>query len=199
MKKYKTNFNTCIGPSMNTTLKSGDAFILKQTDYKNKLRLGDVIVYPHPNDPVDVVHRVIKLNSDGVITRGDNNNKVDPYLVKFADIRGVVTSIKRGNKTIQILGGTRGVIRHKLMLIRKLFKPYVVYPASMISNVLTASRMFNFIHPILKIKIILIKRNNQAEEIMKIGSKVVGKRHSKNDSWEIIFPYKLFINKKRLP
>ncbi|MCK4983481.1 MAG: signal peptidase I [Victivallaceae bacterium] len=183
---------------MKPTLKSGDAFTLKHYDYKTELRVGDIIVYPHPENPVDVVHRVIKIKPDGVITRGDNNSKVDPYLIKFADIRGVVTAVRRGSKTIHLSGGTRGIIRHKLMLTRRLFMPYLTYPFSVISSLLAASRIFNFVHPFLKIKIIMVERNEHTEEIIQVKNKVVGKRLSKNETWEIKFPYKLFINNEKL-
>jgi len=198
MEVYKSDFNTNIGPSMTPTLRSGDAFILEQCDYQTELRVGDVIVYQHPQKTMDIVHRIIKIKPDGVITRGDNNSKVDPYLVKFPDVKGVVKSLKRANRTIMVSGGTRGIIRHKLMLIRRLIKPPILYPFSLISKLIEKSRIFNFIHPLLKTKIIMFKHNDDTEEIVQVGNKVVGKRLGKNKPWEIKFPYKWFINKKKL-
>ncbi len=65
--------------SMLPTLEPGDLVVLANVPISD-VKLGDVIVYEHPcvADPrVDlVVHRVVDITSNGLITKGDNN----PYL-----------------------------------------------------------------------------------------------------------------------
>ena len=58
------------GPSMYPTLKPGDGLDLYTYNEPAEICVGDVIVYPHPFGTVDVVHRIIKIRHDGVITRG---------------------------------------------------------------------------------------------------------------------------------
>ena len=50
----------------------GDMPIVQGSD---KISVGDVIVYSVPGQSVPIIHRVIKINSDGTYqTKGDNNN-----------------------------------------------------------------------------------------------------------------------------
>ena len=107
-----------------------------------EIRVGDVIVYPHPSRTVDVVHRIIEINRDGVITRGDNNNKIDPYTVQFDDIIGKVIAAKRKTRLIPVKGGKIGFCIHKLMLFRKYFILYGLAPLRFVSNIIAESGLF---------------------------------------------------------
>jgi len=110
---------------MHPTLRGGDGLDLYIYRNPDELRVGDVIVYPHPFGTVDVVHRIIEIKPDGVITRGDNNNKIDPYTVQFKDIIGKVLAAKRKDRLMQIKGGKTGFCIHKLMLFRKGSTPLI--------------------------------------------------------------------------
>ena len=57
-------------------------------DY-NTLTEGDVIVYDRPYDHMQVVHRIIAILPDGIITQGDANPVDDGILLTEADITGV--------------------------------------------------------------------------------------------------------------
>ena len=57
-------------------------------DY-DSLRVGDVIVYDRPNDHLQVVHRIIAILDEGIITKGDANATDDGILLTAADITGV--------------------------------------------------------------------------------------------------------------
>jgi signal peptidase I len=198
-EKYKSEYSTCSGPSMYPTLRGGDGFQLEKYIDSLDVHVGDIIVYPHPGKSIDVVHRIIKLRSDGVITRGDNNNKVDPYVVKYKDIVGKVNTVKRGRMTFYLAHGTKGYIIHRVMLLRKYSKPYIFAPFVLLSKFLTRSKLLNFLHPLIKTKVVYIKRDNKCEIILVCGKKQIGKRQEKTNEWEIRFPYKLFIKIKELP
>lgn len=79
------------GESMFPTYHSGDVVVVaKNTDYK----VGDVIVY-HPEslhcDKCNVVHRIVGGDkTEGWITQGDNNENVDGWRPKAAEILGTV-------------------------------------------------------------------------------------------------------------
>ena len=62
---------------------------------------------------------MIELTDKSVITIGDNNNKIDPYIIKFKEIKSKIIAINRGKKTKNITGGRKGYIIHKAMPIRK--------------------------------------------------------------------------------
>ena len=57
-------------------------------DY-DTLTEGDVIVYDRPYDHMQVVHRIIAILPDGIITQGDANPVDDGILLTEADITGV--------------------------------------------------------------------------------------------------------------
>ena len=57
-------------------------------DY-DTLTEGDVIVYDRPYDHMQVVHRIIAVLPDGIITKGDANPVDDGILLTEGDIYGV--------------------------------------------------------------------------------------------------------------
>ena len=198
METVKSPYSTCSGPSMNPTLKPGDGLEMLTYGNRNEIRVGDVIVYPHPFGTIDVVHRIIEIRYDGVFTRGDNNNKIDPYTVRFEDILGKVITAKRKNRSIPIKGGNTGFCIHKLMLFRKYFLLYGLAPLRFVSNMIAASGIFNIFHPVFDLRTIHIKKDHQKQLILVSGSRAIGKLSPGSGEWQIRFPYKYFINKRRL-
>ena len=57
-------------------------------DY-DSLQTGDIIVYDRPYDHMQVVHRIIAVLPDGIITKGDANPVDDGILLTEGDIYGV--------------------------------------------------------------------------------------------------------------
>ena len=196
---YKSKFNTCVCPSMYPTLKSGDGLTLYTYTSFDEVCIGDIIIYPHPEKPFDVVHRIIKKYDNSVITRGDNNNKIDPYFIKFEDIIGKVISAKRETRLISLLSGRRGYLLHRLLIFKKFTIPYFTRPLSFISNLLTKSRIFNFCHSLLDLDVVHIQTEGNHKYILRYKNKAIGKKSIDTDNqWKIKFPYKLFINKDKI-
>lgn len=63
--------------SMEPTFSTGSLLVIKETDNVQK---GDIVVYQSEGDLI--VHRVIEINGDHVITQGDANNTPDPEIQK---------------------------------------------------------------------------------------------------------------------
>jgi hypothetical protein len=64
--------------------------------FKSDYKVGDIIVYSIPNQNVPIIHRIIKINSDGTyMTKGDHNSQLLPfeYSVKPEQIHGRVIFI----------------------------------------------------------------------------------------------------------
>lgn len=70
--------------SMEPTFSRGDLILVKQTD---SFSVGDIVVYQ--TEGILVVHRVIELDGDTVITQGDANSTSDPVFEKSA-VKGTV-------------------------------------------------------------------------------------------------------------
>ena len=76
--------------SMTPALNVGDAVIIYKNCDVDKLEEKDIIAYKRDDD-VTVIHRIIKVNSDGTfITKGDYNNVADTLYVKKDQVEGKV-------------------------------------------------------------------------------------------------------------
>ncbi|NQU17789.1 MAG: signal peptidase I [Candidatus Saganbacteria bacterium] len=114
---------TCHGPSMSPVIKDKDRVIIKPYPDKTSVERGDIIQYIQTKKICTTIHRVIRITPEGFITRGDNNNKIDPYIIPFENIIGKVYKIIRKNRKLYPKNGLAGLIIHKLMLLRK----YILY------------------------------------------------------------------------
>jgi signal peptidase len=94
--------------SMRPVLYEGDLIVIEgvpngadiEVGFKNSDNPGDIIVFPQPGDPDDlIVHRAIRKKDQGdgtysFETRGDNNPAPDPWEVQEETIVGRYTGIK---------------------------------------------------------------------------------------------------------
>jgi signal peptidase len=92
------NISSVLTNSMEPKLKVGDAVVYVSATYKDP-QVGDIIVFQAPLDDetlnMNIVHRWSSTTDTGkIVTRGDNNDTRDPWLLEKEDIKGVmVTSI----------------------------------------------------------------------------------------------------------
>ena len=107
------------GPSMNPTLRASD--ILHIVPYKHRrIRLGDVIVFVPSEGGRPIAHRAVSKDAHGVLTRGDNNTRVDPCVLEPSRIIGQVMFAQSGDKWRRVYGGTVGRVIGNLMNVRNL-------------------------------------------------------------------------------
>jgi signal peptidase I len=66
------------GTSMLPTLEGGDLVVIQGVSVSD-VHVGDIIVYGPPcsNTGSSVIHRVVSINSQGLVTKGDNNPDTD--------------------------------------------------------------------------------------------------------------------------
>jgi hypothetical protein len=138
------------------TIKSGDGLQLYKYKNNSEIKVGDIITYQHPNKSTDVVHRIIKVEKDGVITRGDNNNKIDPYLVRFEVIEGKIIAVKRKNRLLKKTNGRLGFFIHRLLIINLFSRRFLLKYPKIISDKIYESKLLNFLNPLFKTKIISV-------------------------------------------
>lgn len=99
------------GDSMSGSFKPGDCLFYAEIDLK-ELAPGQVVIFRlHDPDDKDkeVVHRVISLTPNGLITRGDHNHHIDPDLLTADNLVGLVTHFERNGITRQVGGGFCGL------------------------------------------------------------------------------------------
>lgn len=87
--------------SMWPALKQGDLVFIKGIKDKEEIEMGDIVVYK--NERGFTIHRVIRLNENSLITKGDANNKEDSP-VKYEDVVGKAVTLKETTVRIPLLG-----------------------------------------------------------------------------------------------
>jgi signal peptidase I len=146
-----------IGPSMNPTFRSGD--LLQVIPYQGrKIRRGDVIAFIPPDEGQRIIHRVSRVNSNGITTQGDNSSQTDPWVLTSAQIEGRVAYARRGNRGWEVAGGSMGrfsadLVRTMRLLDRGIsafFRPTYHWIAR--NTVLT-----RFLHPIIATRIVFFR------------------------------------------
>lgn len=78
-----------ISGSMEPTLKVGGILYYEKIDI-NELDEGDILVYKTKEHIIS--HRIVDITENGFITKGDNNNSVDNYLVSDEQVLGKGTN-----------------------------------------------------------------------------------------------------------
>lgn len=187
------------GPSMNPTLKVGDG--LTVIPYRDgNIRIGDVVVFRSPDQDRYIVHRVISVNSQGIRTKGDNNNKVDSWILRPENIVGRVVSAKRKNKDIVIYGGTRGRILAPVLWTIKRFRVAFYKTLRPAYRAIARVNVFRgLLSRLIKTHILYFKRPNGTEMQLIMGRWVIGRYHPGKDRWTIRRPFRLFVDEKSLP
>lgn len=76
------------GQSMRPRFQNGDLVVVRTR--RIAVRTGDVVVYREPRWGFAVVHRVVAIGVDSVVTMGDAVGTPDPHPVPKTAIEGVV-------------------------------------------------------------------------------------------------------------
>ena len=190
---------TYSGPSMHPIFKAADWLIVRPYT-KKEIKAGDVVIFRRPGEAHIVVHRVVEANISGIITRGDNNNTNDPWILKSEDIIGRVVSAKRRNKTLKVHGGNTGILLSIILRVKKLFAnrlSLALHPAY--HGLVNAGFFHRWLSPFVRAKILYFHRPNGTEMQLVLGRRVIGKRMPGTTKWLITRPFRLFIDESSLP
>jgi signal peptidase I len=60
---------------------------------KEELKVGDIVAYKPDGSSDIIVHRIVAIENEEYILRGDNNAENDPQKVRFNQIEGVVVGL----------------------------------------------------------------------------------------------------------
>lgn len=98
---------------MEGSFRFGDRLIIEPVALKY-VKLGDVVVYQGLNSRFDedyLVHRVISIRPEGLVTQGDNNPCPDKNFVNEENLVGRVFHVERDGKKISVCNWHLGMIR----------------------------------------------------------------------------------------
>ncbi len=87
--------------SMWPELKKGDLVLIKGIDSKEQIQIGDIVVYK--NEKGFTIHRVIKMNEETLVTKGDANN-VEDTAIAYDEIIGKTLNLNNKPLRIPALG-----------------------------------------------------------------------------------------------
>jgi len=188
-----------IGSSMNPTLKPGDRLDTVPYD-RQKIRRGDVIVFISPLDESKAVHRVVSVDSKGIKTRGDNCNRIDPYVLSPDKIVGRVISVHRKNKQRRIFGGYLGRVfagTARALIALDLGASFLLRP---FYDRLARSGILRCWKPVwLEPRVISFRHSGGTELQLLMGRWVIGRRLPGMARWNIRRPFRLFVDEDSLP
>ena len=187
------------GASMNPTFKTGDE--LTALPYARRKALpGDVIVFRSPASGRNVVHRVVRVDSTGIATCGDNCILNDPWILSPEKIIGRVVSEKRAHRNLRVRGGRTGIVVAGILRLRKRVGSRISKALHPLYQRLSGSGIFHgWLSPFTEMSLLYFKRP-QGTEIQLIMEKwIIGRYIPKRDSWQIRRPFRLFIDTSALP
>jgi signal peptidase I len=105
---------------MEPLFKPGDLLCARKSVLGN-ICLGDIVIIDWGSDKKYigyVVHRIISVKREYLITQGDNNLKSDPQVVTMDNLVGQVTSFGRQNHVYSVHGEMMGLFYARLILAR---------------------------------------------------------------------------------
>lgn len=105
------------GNSMAGTFRPGDYLIIESVRLAD-VRPGDVVIYrgqENARESEEVVHRVVAIAPDGLVTRGDNNPRVDDMPVSQEALLGRVTRVERAGRVRPVRGGRWGLLQSRAL------------------------------------------------------------------------------------
>ena len=168
---------------------------------------GDVILFSPPGIDLRVAHRIISIGSNGLSTRGDNNDCIDPWTLRTGDVIGRVVEAKRGYRRLKVHGGRMGLsicalLRFRRSVIKRTcsFIP-VIRPAyywlsgsSLLGRWLSVWPLSAWLKP----KLLSFNRSEGIELQLKLGGRVIGRRPPGKE-WRITPPFRMLVDEKELP
>jgi hypothetical protein len=100
------------GRSMLGTFRPGDYLTIEPVRMAN-VHPGDVVVYrgrEEAGESEEIVHRAVAITPAGLVTRGDNNRRLDAAPVTEETLLGRVTRVERKGRMRSVWGGRRGLL-----------------------------------------------------------------------------------------
>jgi hypothetical protein len=140
------------------------------------------------------------VDPSGIRTQGDNNNRVDPWLLSHDQIRGRVFFSERGNRRRRVFGGPIGqlfgvAIRaiHALdARVSSRFRPAY-------DRLARAGVFKRWLPSRMRPRVISFNRAEGPELQLVMGRRVIGRWLEGKRGWNIRRPFRLFVDEETLP
>jgi hypothetical protein len=165
-----------------------------------RIRPGDVVLIRPPGVDHTVTHRVKRITSFGITTKGDNCENEDRWVIPAGDVLGRLTWVARHGRKRRVRGGILG----RLWSAGVQILPYVdTVAASLFPQDRPRQDYHKFITALctrmLHIKVITFQREEGPELLLLWGRRVIGRLDPGKTRWAIRRPFRLFVDESLLP
>ena len=185
------------GNSMRGTFLPGDGLVIAAVGFA-EVRCGDVVVFRARNgaeESRDVVHRVIKLVSEGLFTRGDSNHFEDAEPVTAENLVGVVTQAQRGKSLLPVAGGWRGAWWARVRRLRGLVRWVLGRLARKPYHALRASGLVRRVwRPVVRVLVVRYDHGPMAKVL--VGGRTVASLNLTTGRFVCRKPYDLVLHRE---
>ncbi len=188
-----------LGKSMNPTLRDLDVVEFVSIPL-SQMHKGDVIVIKRQEHPEErIIHRIISISPEGIRTQGDNNDRIDPWILLPSEIEGIVISAWRGKRKIKMYSGLPGYCRyiaHRIRLkttstgISLIRAPYCFISSNKISRMTCR---------FVTLRLVDFSGSDRSEVQVYVGPIYAGRLVKGKNKWEIRPPFHILINPDDFP
>ena len=196
----RNSFCGHVGPSMNPTLTARDLLEIAPYTSDRKPRVGDVILLLPPELDFPVVHRIFRISSRGIRTRGDNSGYVDPWYLENGNIYGRVIGAGCGSRQRKIAGGLPGRLIGRYCRIRRLCMTRIVNLLRPVYRSLCSGGILNRLIPVrLSPRLVTFNSGSNFSHKLLLDRRVIGTYDQGLRQWQISRPYRVLVNESCLP
>jgi hypothetical protein len=194
MPLHSSQWVTFVGQSMHPTLREPEMLEVLPCR-EQPIRRGDVVFFPGEAPANLLVHRVIAIRPEGIVTRGDNCRRADVFITPHHAVIGRVEASWRGNRRRKVTGGYPGLIRHYVLrLVRLLRNAAVPCCGSLYRTLAAKGWVARCLPAMLRPKVVRFEKRGETVLRILFRGKVIGRYDNRLRRWVIRRPFRLLVN-----
>ena len=185
------------GTSMYPVLRESDILRIYRNPEYIPLK-GDIILFEHPENKKNIVHRINAIEGDQIYTKGDKIHEPDPWILKQSDIKGTVIQIWRNKKSIQVMkikNYLQGSMPESQRLLNLVWPLYMylrpVYKSAALKGIL-----YNLLPGVLKPRPVIFTADNTVKLRLLINKINVARYDWSQKKWFIKPPFRFLISQE---
>lgn len=185
------------GRSMYPTFHDPEFLVLDRPDFC-ALKLGDIIVFNDDSMDSLVIHRIIRKETTGYITRGDNNPHIDARPVTEKAYFGRAIGILRKEGIEPVRNGRSGLFSARLYAINRYVKNNLLAPLFWNAATRRICGILNRIYSIHPTLVSFHQKNGVFRIDVMINHKVIGWMNNSDHHLVMKRRYRPFVDRRNL-